>query len=311
MNTVDFSSFEKAGHAVLSYLQQHFGFDLWMITRTEGNDWIVLQATENNYGVSAGQVFGWLDSFCSEMVKGNGPCIAPFVEEVPLYAAAPIAQHIDIQAYIGQPLTYADGSLFGTLCAIHPSSQPKNITQDQPLLELMGTLLSTILQAELKSNVHIRRTERLEAEVLTDELTHLYNRRGWNRLLEAEEERCRRHGHPAAVLVIDLNHLKFVNDNYGHAAGDRLIECAARALSKAARSNDVVARLGGDEFGILCVECNEQGVEQLIKRIDTLFAEENIKGAIGVAQREPATGLQQAWLIADQRMYAHKRTQHQ
>ncbi len=311
MNAVDFDGFESAGREVLNYLQQHFGFDLWMITRAEGKDWIVLQATNNNYGVVAGQVYCWADSFCSEMVKGNGPHIAPDVEQVPLYAVAPLKQQMDIQAYIGQPLTYEDGRLFGTLCALNPIPQPKNIIEDALLLQLMATLLSTVLQAELKNNEQIRRNERLEAEVLTDELTNLYNRRGWNRLLVAEEERCRRHGHPAAVLVIDLNNLKFVNDTYGHDAGDQLIKLAANALNSAARSNDVVARLGGDEFGVLCVECDERGAEQLIKRINELFAQEDLKGAIGLAIRQPPSGLQQAWLDADKRMYSHKRISQQ
>ena len=311
MNAVDFDGFESAGREVLNYLQQHFGFDLWMITRAEGKDWLVLQATKNNYGVVAGQVYCWADSFCSEMVKGNGPHIAPDVEQVPLYAVAPLKQQMDIQAYIGQPLTYEDGRLFGTLCALNPIPQPKNIIEDALLLQLMATLLSTVLQAELKNNEQIRRNERLEAEVLTDELTNLYNRRGWNRLLVAEEERCRRHGHPAAVLVIDLNNLKFVNDTYGHDAGDQLIKLAANALNSAARSNDVVARLGGDEFGVLCVECDEQGAEQLIKRINELFTQENLKGAIGLAIRQPLSGLQQAWLDADKRMYSHKRISQQ
>ncbi|XID75653.1 diguanylate cyclase domain-containing protein [Alkanindiges sp. WGS2144] len=310
MNTIGFSDFESAGCAVLKYLHERFGFDLWMITRTEGDDWIVLQAEDHGYGVKAGQVFRWADSFCSEMVKGNGPCIAPNAQEVPLYAAAPIRQQVGIQAYIGQPLKYADEKLFGTLCAIHPEPQPPDIVNDQPLLELLGRLLSTILQSELEKNEQQRRVERLEAESMTDALTHLYNRRGWDRLLAAEEERCRRHGHPAAVLVIDLNHLKLVNDKYGHAAGNELIQRAANALREATRVNDIVARLGGDEFGILSAECNEEGAQKLLQRIDEAFQAENVQGSVGMAMRHPSTGLVEAWLQADKLMYAHKKARY-
>ena len=97
--------FETAGKAVLFFLRARFGFGLWMITRTEGNDWIVLQAEDHGYGVSAGTVLRWSYSFCSEMVKGNGPRIAPDSAEVPAYVRAPIGQQVPIRAYVGIPLT--------------------------------------------------------------------------------------------------------------------------------------------------------------------------------------------------------------
>ena len=67
----NFRDFEDAGKAILEYLHNHLGFNLWMITRTEGNDWIVLQAKDSGYGVKAGQVFNWADSYCSKMVLGR------------------------------------------------------------------------------------------------------------------------------------------------------------------------------------------------------------------------------------------------
>ena len=77
MNDLIFNDFEAAGQRVLAFLHQRFGFGLWMVTRTEGEDWIVLQSEDHGYGVKPGTVFRWADSFCSEMVKGNGPRIAP------------------------------------------------------------------------------------------------------------------------------------------------------------------------------------------------------------------------------------------
>ena len=68
MNWKNFESFEAAGKAVLAYLHQQLGFKLWMITRTDGNDWIVLQSEDHGYSVKAGDVFRWQDSFCSQTV---------------------------------------------------------------------------------------------------------------------------------------------------------------------------------------------------------------------------------------------------
>ncbi len=302
-----FADFESAGRAVLAFLQRKLGFDLWMVTRTEGEDWIVLQSEDQGYGVEPGKVFRWADSFCSEMVKGNGPRIAPRSAAVPAYAAAPIGRQVEIQSYVGIPLLLENGSLFGTLCAIHPATQPDSIVEEQEMVELLGALLSTVLQTELKMNEQARKAERLEAEALTDALTLLYNRRGWDRLLATEEERCRRYGHPAAIIIVDINDLKGVNDREGHAAGDKLIKMVSLALRDAARPSDIVARLGGDEFGILSVECNRDGANALLERVRESLTSVQASASVGLAMRDPAVGLTGAWEEADQRMYVEKR----
>lgn len=299
--------FEAASRAVLAFLHQRFGLDLWMVTRTEGDDWIVLQAEDHGYSVAPGTVFRWADSFCSEMVKGHGPRIAPDVQLVPVYRDAPIGQQVPIQAYVGVPLTLADGSLFGTLCGIDPAPQPASLVQEQGLIELLGALLSSILQAELRLAQEARRSERLALEANTDVLTQLANRRAWDEQMAREEDRCRRYGHPAAVLVIDLDGLKQVNDSAGHAAGDALIVRAARALRKAARESDIVARLGGDEFGILAVECDSAGAQALMERTRQILVEHWVEASVGLASRTPGSGLQGAWKSADQKMYDEKK----
>jgi len=301
------NDFEKTASEVLSFLHRRLGFDLWMVTRTEGNDWIVLQSEDHGYGVKAGQVFRWVDSFCSEMVKGHGPRFAPSSKMVPAYAAAPIGQQIPIGAYIGVPLLLDDGSLFGTLCAIDPEPQPQSIVEEQDMVELMGSLLIRVLQMELKSDELVRRAERFEAQALTDAMTGLYNRSGWDQLMAKEEGRCRRHGSSCAVIMVDLDELKRVNDAQGHTAGDELIVRTAKALHQAARAEDVVARLGGDEFGIIGVNCDRAGGEALRLRVLMIFDQEGIKASVGLAIRDPSSGISQALVNADQKMYENKR----
>jgi diguanylate cyclase (GGDEF)-like protein len=243
------------------------------------------------------------------MVKGNGPRIAPNSDVVPAYAAAPAGRQVPIKAYIGVPLTHADGRLFGTLCAIDPERQPDEIVEQQDLIELLASMLSAILDAELKLSEAIRRSEHLELEALVDPLTALLNRRAWDRLLAQEEERCRRYGHTATVFVVDLDHLKEINDTAGHAAGDALLVRAASALQEVVRDIDIVARLGGDEFGLIAVECDEAGAELLLRRLREALDERQVKASVGLAVREAASGLTRAWEQADRLMYAQKRTQ--
>ena len=65
---IPFDDFETATRSVLKYLHKKYGFSLWMMTRTEGDDWIILQAEDHGYDVKEGSVFNWADSFCSKMV---------------------------------------------------------------------------------------------------------------------------------------------------------------------------------------------------------------------------------------------------
>ncbi|KQW93400.1 histidine kinase [Massilia sp. Root418] len=302
------NDFASASQACMAFLRERLGFRLWMVTRTEGDDWIVLSADDRGYDVSAGQVFRWSDSFCSRMVRGEGPNIAPDAHQVAAYEASPIARKLEIGAYIGLPLRRADGSLFGTLCAIDPEPQPRELVQEQPLLELMADLLGSLLSAELAAGEAVRRAERAEAEATRDQLTGLYNRRGWCMLLNREEDRCRRYGHPACVVSIDLDELKLINDTQGHGAGDALLARAGHALASLARNSDVVARLGGDEFAVLLVECDYYDAQAMLQRMQEQLALADVKASIGMAMRKPGDDLNETFALADTEMYAAKRS---
>lgn len=299
--------FEQAGRAVLEFLHHRFGFRLWMLTRVEGDDWIVLQSEDHGYGVRPGRVLRWSDSFCYEMVKGDGPRIAPDTTAVPAYAAAPVGRDMPIGAYIGVPLTNPDGTLFGTLCGIDPHQQPSGIVKERELIELLAAMLSSIIHSELRAEEESRRRERLEVEALLDPLTRLANRRAWDQLMAREEDRCRRYGHPAAIFMLDLDDLKEVNDANGHAAGDVLLERAADALREAVRDSDVVARLGGDEFGIIAIECDAGGARRLLTRIRDALDRYGVRASAGISLRDPTLGLTRAWEEADRLMYQQKK----
>jgi diguanylate cyclase (GGDEF)-like protein len=93
--------------------------------------------------------------------------------------------------------------------------------------------------------------ERLSAEADRDYLTGLANRRRFRKALSQEVERWRRYQIPCALLLLDIDHMKKVNDTYGHPAGDRVISFVASALAEFSRDNDTAARLGGEEFALL------------------------------------------------------------
>lgn len=301
-----FETFRDAARAVLAFLQGQFGFDLWMATRVEGDQWLVLEATDHGHGAQLSREFRWSDTICARMVAGLGPRIAPRVQDVPAYAAAPITRTLGIGAYVGVPIFGPRGSLFGTLCAIHPKPQPAAVQRAESSLILLGALLSTILVRELEAEGARRRAEHAEAQALTDPLTGLLNRRAWEQLLDREEERCRRYGHPAVVAIVDLDGLKERNDRLGHEAGDHLLRRTADALRSCARQEDVVARLGGDEFAVLAVGCSPEAAEVLRRRIRDALRRAGVNASVGIAARDPQGGLRGTWRRADLAMYRDK-----
>ena len=302
-----FPNLEAAARSALSLLHQRLGFKLWMVTRTEGNDWIVLHTEDSGYGVEPGQVFQWSDSFCSRMMAGLGPQAAPDASAIDAYNEAPIGKQVLIGAYVGVPIYRADGSFFGTLCAIDPDPQDPTIVNEMDLVHLVARLLATVLEQELITQELARERDRARIDSETDVMTGVYNRRGWLQLLASEDERCRRYGNRVAVIYIDLNDLKHLNDRDGHGAGDRLIQATAQTLISQVRQTDTVARLGGDEFGVLCVETDESAVHQLINRVESAFAYAKIDAALGHAVRKPPESLMETVSRADRAMYEAKR----
>jgi diguanylate cyclase len=294
-----FHDFQQAAQAVMMYLHVRIGFDLWMVTRVEGEEWIILQVEDHGYGVKPGTVYKWADSFCHEMVKGNGPNVCPRVDCVPAYSQAGLSRAAKIGAYIGFPLKREDGTIFGTLCAVHPAAQPNQIMDEQPMIELLSQLLSTVLNTELKTQDGARHEERLAAQKFVDPQTDLFGRRGWEQLLAAEEGRCVRYGHPACVVVIDVHEGPTAPVVQDEDAADALVHSAAQAISAVTRTKDVVARLGPRQFGVLAVECDRAGSKALLRRVNEALATERIWARVGVAHRMPPMTLDHAWSNAE------------
>ena len=159
------------------------------------------------------------------------------------------------------------------------------------------------------------RVEELDRLAHRDALVPLANRRGMLRELEKMIARRERHGIPAAMLFVDLNDLKLLNDSFGHIGGDAALVNVAEKLLAGTRANDFVARLGGDEFCVLLDHADEKSALETAERlVDSIACEEFLfegtplpmSVAIGVTLIEkgdtPATVLARA----DKAMYRVK-----
>jgi len=152
------------------------------------------------------------------------------------------------------------------------------------------------------SRIDITQRKRLEAELRelasTDELTGLANRRQFMQRLEEELERLRRQTTRAAcVLMLDLDHFKRVNDQHGHAAGDRLLQHFAQLLRQELRSVDTPARMGGEEFAVILPGTDLAAAQGIAQRICERLAAQpfhagaqqlNVTVSVGVAALDAA-----------------------
>lgn len=302
-----YRSFDEACAGVLHFLRSTMPHQLWAVTRVIDDRWVMLATDDTGYGITDGSTFRWRDTFCSLMVEGLGPQIAPDVRAVPTYLNAPIGRSIAIGSYVGVPMRAQDGELLGTLCAIDPS--PQEIDDDVlPLLQVLAGLLGGLLARDIDLATVRRRAEQAERDAMVDPLTKLPNRRAWDLSVIEEERRCRQLGQSACVLLIDVDGLKLVNDRYGHAAGDDLLTGVAEALRSVLSEDDMAARLGGDEFGAILVHHTEKDAELVIERLRAALAAEGLTATVGVAERDRQRGLVHATELADRRMYHAKPT---
>lgn len=291
----------------LRFLQSQVPMGAWLFTRVQGNDWIVLDAVGNDYDVAAGTVLRWSDSFCARMVEGQGPRVSLEPASVEAYRTAPAAQLLDIRTYIGVPLAIEHLGLFGTLCGISSEVLQTPLGTVEPFLTHLGEVLSSAVAMDLERDRLQRHLDLAKLASTSDSLCGLPNRRAFELMVRVEEARCRRYGSAAAIAMVDLDGLKQVNDTDGHAAGDRMIIKAARALTDAKRASDVAFRIGGDEFAVLATECDDAGVTALVSRLRHALEAADLHASIGAAVRRPQGTLDDAIVRADDAMYADKR----
>ncbi len=185
----------------------------------------------------------------------NRPILLPRILDA---SACPWLSGYRISSLICIPLQMMDEEPCGRLLmgrrekAFHP--------QDFHFLRLFGNDLTRVLQNYLLF-------QRLEELATTDELTGVANRRALLEAVRREFRRARRYRHPFALVMVDLDHFKRINDTYGHQVGDRVLQEFARAIRKSIRSTDLVGRYGGEEFLILLPEADSRSAVALAERI--------------------------------------------
>jgi diguanylate cyclase (GGDEF)-like protein len=222
----------------------------------------------------------------------------------PRYADHPLlANGEGIRFYAGYPLFAPGGSRVGTFFTVDMVPRLFSVEDMEMLCEL-----GEMVEAELESLTL----------AVTDELTRLANRRGFLRTAERMMRLCANHDRPAALLLLDLDGLKEINDHRGHEEGDRAIRSFARLLLKSFRHSDAVARLGGDEFCVFAADIAAADLtaplERLAGRVTAWNAETERGYRLGYSvgrvlfDRERHGHLDDMLREADALMYEQKRS---
>lgn len=148
----------------------------------------------------------------------------------------------------------------------------------------------------------------------TDELTGLLSRREIMRILEVEIARVSRQSTPLSIMMLDLDHFKSINDNFGHQVGDATLKTAADSFSIFLRKTDFIGRIGGEEFLIVLPDTKLNDAYELAERIRLVLEKHTVQApsvpactaSIGIAQCQPADNLNSLILRADEALYQAK-----
>lgn len=241
-------------------------------------------------------------SFCGHAILGDGVFVIPNAIEDQRFADNPLVLgDPNVRFYAGCPLA-VNGHKLGTLCII--DQRPRTFEkEDIEALKDLASMVERELAAVQLATV--------------DELTNISNRRGFMAIAQPSLNLSVRRKIPAALIFLDLDKFKLINDKFGHAEGDRALIAFASQMKSCFRDSDVVARLGGDEFVVLLTSTATQQAEEVIRRFRRLlkkYSQEADRGyeiafSYGIVEFNPEIHPAMEELLAkgDSVMYEEKR----
>jgi diguanylate cyclase (GGDEF)-like protein len=281
-DTTDNRPFER----VVELIQQVLGVPMAAVTLIYADTQWLKASRGMKYGETARE-----EAFCTHTIRQFGPFavndarLDPRFAENPMVTGAPF-----IRSYLGVPLTTPEGYNIGSLCAI--DDEPRLFDKAQG--EMMRKLAEIVV-------------EQFELQQIArqDSMTGALTRRGFIAELDRELIRGSRYDRPSALVAIDLDHLKTINERYGRAAADALLVSVANCCMANMRRSDIFGRLGGDEFALLLPETDaeeaREAAERMRRTIEATIVqvggtEVRATVSMGIAPRPAAGETAAAWL---------------
>lgn len=265
-------------------------------------------------------------SFCHHALVFGEVLVLEDVTQLPGFCDVPTVESLGVRAYAGIPLKTEDGQVLGSFCAV--DFKPKQWTaQDiEVLVELAHSALREIrlrkaLQDAQELNQQLlQQLQKVDAlnQVLgdlamTDPLTGLRNRRAFDRSLALELALVERRQTPLSLLMLDIDHFKQINDQFGHEAGDKVLLAIAQVFNGCARIIDIVARVGGEEFAVILPNTGAEDALEVAQRIRMAVAQASWLGqpttiSIGCATLQDQESPSGLYGRADAALYLAKKS---
>lgn len=197
--------------------------------------------------------------YCEYILENGTSLHVPDALNDPVWAKNPDATDFGLLSYYGVPVSWPTGEIFGTFCIFDHKARERT-QKDQQIVEKFGRVIETLLDQMVTK-------EHLTHLADHDDLTGLLNRSALLKKLKTELYRVNRYNSPLALIYLDLDHFKELNDTYGHLAGDLALQQFAELLKDHSRIPDLIGRMGGEEFIICAPETTLDEAHQLAERI--------------------------------------------
>ncbi len=185
---------------------------------------------------------------------------------------------------------------------------------------ITGNLLALLASRLRNDNKTIADTQhwksQFEHQASTDALTGIHNRHWMNRAFPRALQRCSHNKQPFAVMVVDIDHFKKINDTYGHLVGDLALKTVAKCMAENLRPHDLLARYGGEEFAVLLTEASLDAARRVAERLRTKIADSEIRTdgisfrvtlSIGITPTQQGDQLENLIREADEALYRAKK----
>ncbi|MGQ9580330.1 MAG: sensor domain-containing diguanylate cyclase, partial [Armatimonadota bacterium] len=175
---------------------------------------------------------------------------ALYTSRIPHHRQVPTSTN-SLLSYGVLPIKDISGRLAAAFIDVKPRAQP---TENLRIIRRTAILLMLICGLVALTSVGYVRNKTMALQAYRDVLTGLYNHRYLQEYLKNQVQLAERYGRPLSIIMLDLDHFKFINDAYGHSVGDIALKTLAQALTETVRVTDTVARYGGEEFVVVCPE---------------------------------------------------------
>ena len=287
---------------------EYFNLEVGILSHIMGDNYEVVFAITPDNSISNGTIFPLGKTYCSTTIKEEKPVYFEHAGESE-WQTHPCYDEFQLESYIGTRVM-VEGEVYGTLNFSSPKPRSQIYARfDVDFLRLMADLIGRELE-------RIKNEEQLQRLANFDYLTNVPNRRLLMMHIDSCITRARKLNKKFALLFIDLNDFKIVNDTFGHDAGDELLKTIASRLKESMRGTDMVARIGGDEFMVVLEEISDSNDARVISEkikatvnepitLNNRLATMSISVGVSIFP-DDAVSVDEMMKVADKSMYAEK-----